>query len=250
LTLEGREKALFADLIAQLYAPCPAEAVSIRQCIEEKRPCAGCTPAALLLGEKLHEGASVEDARALYGIRFGNETKTVAVGDSPSRGPATAPVTIVEWFDFECPHCKRAMPILDQVLEQHAQSVRLVHKFYPLSHHAHAAAAARAAIAAQNQGKYWEMERAIFEHQDTLSDAELERCAKELKLDMKRFAADIAATRTQKIIDRDHEEAENAGLRGTPFILINGREFASPWFHLDGDLEAWVKLELELGAKR
>jgi protein-disulfide isomerase len=240
---------LFAELLEQLYAPCPSEAVSIRQCIEERRPCVGCTPAALLLGAKLHEGASADDARAIYAARFGTTVKEIAVADSPTRGPAHAPVTIMVFSDFECPHCKRAMPVLDRVLEKHAPYVRLVHKFYPLSHHVHAAAAAKAAIAAQNQGRYWEMERVIFNHQDELGDTDLARYASELNLDMKRFATDIAAPRTAKMLERDHEDGEHAGLTGTPFILINGREFVNTYFHVDADLDAWVSLEIQLAQK-
>ena len=250
LPLEGREKALFAELMSQLYSPCPAQAVSIRQCIEERRPCAGCTPAARLLGEKIHEGASIVQAREIYSVRFGPEVKRVEVADSPARGPAGAPVTIMVWSDFECPHCKHSLPVLEKTLEKHAPNVRLVHKFYPLRQHSHAAAAARAAIAAQNQGHYWEMERTLFDHQDEQTDTDIARYATELKLDMKRFNADLAADRTTKILERDHEDAERAGLSGTPFILINGREFSNSHFHVDSDLDAWISLELELAGKR
>jgi len=249
LELEGREKSLFGQLLSQLYAPCPSEAVSIRQCIEETRPCAACTPAAQLLGAKIKEGATADQARELYAARFGPNVKQVDVADSPTRGPEDAPVTIVVWSDFECPHCKRALPIVESVLEKYAPKVRLVHKFYPLGQHAHARAAARAAIAAQRQGRYWEMERLLFEHQDAQSDSDIARYAGELKLDMKRFAADAASERTTKILERDHEDADRAGLTGTPFILVNGRELTAI-FHLDPDLDAWVSLELEMRGKR
>ncbi len=250
LTLEGREKTLFADLIGQLYAPCASEAVSIHQCIAEKRPCTGCASAARLLGEKIHAGATVEEAREIYEKRFGNTVKPVDLADSPARGPANALVTIVVWSDFECPHCKRAMPYLDAVLEKHAANVRLVHKFYPLRQHPHAAAAARAAIAAQHQGRYWEMERVLFDHQDEQEDADLVRYAQDLHLDLKRFSADMGSERTKKVIERDHDEAERAGLTGTPFILINGREFDGALFHVGTDLDAWVELEIQLAQRK
>lgn len=249
LTLEGRERALFQQLLSQLYAPCPSQAVSIQQCIEERRPCAACTPAALLLGEKIREGASADQAREMYGARFGSNLKKVDLTGSPSRGPADAPVTIVVWSDFECPHCRHALPIIEKVFEQHSPRVRLVHKFYPLRQHSHAAAAARAAIAAANQGKYWEMERMLFDNQESLTDSDLARYARELKLDPKRFAADLAAPRTGEWLERDHDQAEKAGLTGTPFILINGREFDTSHFHVNLDLDAWVTLELSLAGK-
>jgi 2-hydroxychromene-2-carboxylate isomerase len=249
LTLEAREKALFWQLVSQVYAPCPSEAVSLRQCIEEARPCAACTPAAKLIGEKVREGASADEARVVYGVRFGPNLKQVDVADSPALGPADAPVTIMVWSDFECPHCRMSLPVIERVVERHQPQVRLVHKFYPLRQHTHAAAAARAAIAAQNQGRYWEMERLLFEHQDEQGDSDLDAYAKELKLDPKRFHADMAADRTTKILARDHDDAERAGLTGTPFILINGREFDTSHFHVNLDLDAWVTLELELMGK-
>ncbi len=250
LGLAGRQKALFWQVVSQLYAPCASEAVSIRQCLEEARPCAACAPAARLLGDKIKAGADAEEARALYGVRFGNAVKQVDVADSPARGPADAPVTIVVWSDFECPHCKRALPIVERVFAKHSPRVRLVHKFYPLRQHSRAEPAARAAIAAQNQGRYWEMERLLFDHQDELGDADLAHYADELQLDRARFDADLTAERTGKILARDHQDAERAGLSGTPFILINGREFDSAHFHPDPDLDDWVSLELELLAKR
>jgi len=248
LDLDKRESALFFRLVSQLYAPCPAEAVSILQCVEEARPCAACKPAARLLAAKVHEGAAADQAREIYALRFGPDVKPIDAADSPARGPADAPVTIVVFSDFECPHCRYAMPVLDEVAEKFAPRVRLVHKFYPLHQHAHARDAARAAIAAQNQGKYWEMERTLFSHQSEQTEADLLKYAKELGLDLKRFQADMKAERTEKILERDHDAGEKAGLDGTPYILVNGRLFDNRYFHVDPDLEAWIKLELELFA--
>jgi protein-disulfide isomerase len=250
LALEAREKRVLWNLLSQLYAPCSSEAVSIRQCIDEARSCAACVPAAMLLAEKIKEGVTPDQARELYGVRFGPNVKQVDVADSPARGPADAPVTIMVWSDFECPHCRHTLPILEQIVEKHAGRVRLVHKFYPLRQHVRAAAAARAAIAAQNQGHYWEMERTLFDHQGEQEDSDIARYAKELKLDMARFTADMGAVRTTSILERDHADAERAGLSGTPFILVNGREFDSSYFHVEPDLDAWITLEIELAGKR
>jgi DSBA-like thioredoxin domain-containing protein len=121
-----------------------------------------------------------------------------------------------------------------------------VHKFYPLHFHTRAEPAARAAIAALDQGRYWEMERALFDHQGEQTDVDFDRYAKELGLDLARFHEDMRADRTTKILERDRADADRAGLTGTPFILINGREFDLNYFHPDVDLEPWVALELEL----
>ena len=246
IELDTRENNLFWGLVSQLYAPCPSEAVSIAQCVEESRPCPACRPAARLLAEKVRAGATGDQARELYGVRFGPNLKQVDPADSPSRGPADAPVTIIVFSDFECPHCRHAMPLLERALEKFSPRVRLVHKFYPLRQHSNAEGAARAAIAAQNQGKYWEMERMLFGHQSELGESDLDRYAKQLGLDMQRFRADLKAPQTTKTLERDHADGERAGLSGTPFILVNGREFDSAYFHVEPDLDAWIRLELSL----
>lgn len=248
--LDDRERRAWWKLVNTLYAPCSDQAVSIRQCVAQERPCAACRPAASLLAAKVHEGAGMDQARALYAIRFGPETKKIEVYDSPSRGPVEAPVTIVVWSDFECPHCRMAMPILDRAVSKLHPKVRVVHKFYPLHQHTYAEGAARAAIAAKNQDKYWEMERLLFEHQSQQTDADLDSYAQQLRLDTKRFRADMSAQKTTEIIARDRADAEKVGLDGTPFIVINGRQFDSSYFHLDSDLEPWLALEIELTSSR
>jgi protein-disulfide isomerase len=246
IELGRREAALFGQLVSELYAPCPSQAVSLKQCVEESRACAACRPAARLLATKVKEGITAEQGRGIYKARFGSDLKQIPIADSPARGPAEAVVTIVVFSDFECPHCRHTMPILDRAFERFSPRIRLVHKFYPLRQHFHAEGAARAAIAAQNQGKYWEMERTLFEHQSDLTDADLDKYAKELGLDLKRFRSDMQSERTSKILARDHDDGERAGLTGTPFILVNGREFDNTYFHVDPDLDAWIKLELDL----
>lgn len=245
--LSEREKALFGKLAAELYAPCPEQAVSVAQCVEEARPCPACPKAARFLADRAHRGASAMETRSAYAIRFGPDVKQIAIGDSPSRGPEDAKVTIVVWSDFECPHCRMVLPILDRILAANTKQVRLVHKFYPLKSHTRAEPAARAAIAAKNQGRYWEMEDLLFKNQQRLSDADLDQYAGSLKLDMRRFHGDLQAPATTDAIARDRAEADRLGLTGTPFIFINGRPFDFDYFHVNEDLEPWIALELELG---
>jgi protein-disulfide isomerase len=245
-----REQKVWWKLMSELYSPCADQAVSVAQCVEEARPCAACTPAANFLAAKVQKGAMVDEVRAAYGLRFGPNIKRVDPADSPSRGPLDAPVTIVVWSDFECPHCRFTMPILDGLLKKYSPRVRLVHKFYPLRSHTNAEPAARAAIAAQNQGRYWEMERTLFANQGKLSPSDLDQYATSLQLDMNRYRADFGSSRTDAVLARDRDDADRLGLAGTPFILINGREFALSYFHLDGELEAWVALEVDLTGQK
>ena len=244
--LDRREAAIFWQVVSQLYAPCPSEAVSLRACVEEARACGACLPAARLLASKVQQGASVDVAREIYAERFGPDRKIVDAADSPSRGPEGAPVTIMVWSDFECPHCRRAMPVLDRMVEKYGGHVRLVHKLYPLAQHTFAGGAARAAIAAQVQGKYWEMERALFAHPTELGERDLERHAAGIGLDVQRFRADMSSAKATRILARDHDDAARAGLTSTPFILVNGREVRLDHWKLDRDLDDWIALELTL----
>lgn len=245
--LSPRENQLFQRLVSTLYAPCPDQAVSIATCIAEERPCGACKPAAELLAKKVRAGSTKADAEAAYGARFGPNIKTVDTTGAPARGPEGSPVTIVVYSDFQCPACRFAMPEIDRVAERY--NVRLVHKFYPLKQHLRAEAAARAAIAAYRQGRYWDMERKLFENQLALSDSDLLAYARELKLDLARFKADLTAPATTRMLEEHREEAERAGLNGTPFIVINGREFNASYFRIDKDLNQWVAVELDLARR-
>lgn len=243
--LSEREKAGWWNVVSRLYAPCPDQAISVAQCVEEQRPCAGCAPMARLLADRIHAGDTTSDAELAAAARFGKDVRTIDVADSPSRGPANAPVTIVVWGDFECGACARMMPLLDEVAEKHPNEVRVVHKFYPLPKHPFAKSAAMAAWAAHRQGKYWEFERKLFMDQTRLSEPDLVRHAKDLGLDASRFEADRTSAEAERIVERDKAAADAAGLTGTPHVMVNGRRFV-PWGDPSKDLEDWVRLELEL----
>jgi len=247
--LDDKQKHAWWKLVSSLYSPCTDQAVGLVQCINESRPCAGCVPMARFIADRIKGGASSVDAEAAAAIRFGPETKKVELRDSPSVGPKDAPVTIVVWSDFECPHCARGIPILEKFQKEHASNVRLVHKFYPLTKkHLKAKGAAIAAYAAQRQGKYWEMEKMLFENQDALDPTDLERYAKKVGLDLTTYRNDVAAGPSEAIVDRDIADGDEAGLHSTPFILINGRHFDLDYFKYP-DLDSWVALELELAPK-
>jgi protein-disulfide isomerase len=247
--LSDREKQSWWRLVSRLYAPCPDQAVSLAQCVDEARDCAGCVPLARFVAARVKAGDSTADAETAAAARFGPDVRAIDVADSPSKGPATAPVTIVAWSDFECPACARMMPILDEIAAKHANQVRLVHKFYPLSKHPNAHKAALAAWAAQRQGKYWEYEKKIFADQTRVTEGDLVAHARELGLDLKKFDADRASDAAEKAVARDKAAADASGLSGTPHVMINGRRFVA-WEDPAKDLEAWVALELELVAGR
>jgi len=139
-------------------------------------------------------------------------------------GPQHAPVTILEYGDFECPNCKQAAPAVKLLLERFAERVRFVFRHFPLEEvHPHALAAAHAAECAGGQGKFWPMHDLLFANEEHLKANNLRAYAEQLQLDMARFTAE---TDDQVYLQRIREHMEGAhrsGVRGTPAFFVNGR---------------------------
>lgn len=142
---------------------------------------------------------------------------------SPIKGKVDAPVTIAIFTDFECPYCSKIVPLMDQVYEANRKNVKIVFKNMPLNFHKNAEPAARAALAAEAQGKFWEYHDILFEKQKELSPALYEKTAKELGLDMAKFKADMNSAATKSKVEKDKHDAKLAGVTGTPSVFINGR---------------------------
>jgi predicted DsbA family dithiol-disulfide isomerase len=244
--LTAREKREWSVWVSELLAPCPSEPVSVATCVRENRACARCLPAAKLLVKQVREGRSRSQAEEAFYLRFSpDRVKTVEVGDAPTLGSAVAPVTIVEWADFQCPHCRHVVPIMEKLVTDHPGQVRFAFKFYPLSGHPQGESTARAAAAAQKQGKFWAMHHALFDHQNALEPKDIEKCAKDVGLDMARFKTDWASEPVADRVSRDRKQGDQLGITGTPTIYINGRELGHA-FDAQADTEDWVALEIEL----
>jgi len=245
--LTPREQRDWSTYVSELLAPCPDQPVSLAQCIKESRPCALCLPAAKFLVKRVTRGGARSQVEAAFRMRFSpDQVKTVDEGDSPTEGPKDAPVVIVEWADFQCPYCGAAAPVLDKVPEQYPGMVRLVFKNYPLASHEHSEIAARGAVAAGKQGKFWEMHHLLFANQESgLDRDEVLRLGKELGLDEKRFVSDMDSEAVADAVNKDRKQAEKLELKGTPMIYINGRHFELEQFNLLEDLGDWIELEIE-----
>jgi protein-disulfide isomerase len=241
-----RERHEYSSLVSELLAPCPNVPVSIAQCVEEKRTCSACAQAAKAIARAVREGASEEQIHAAFKSRYDPAgVKTIPLAGSPSRGPDDAKVTLVEFADFECPHCRAAVPMIDALFAAHPDQVRLVYKFVSLPMHVRAEPAARAAWAAGQQGKFWEMEHLLFERQDHLEQGDLERYAHILKLDMPRWKVDMESPAAKDRIEEDHRLWEDLKLKGTPTLYVNGRELD---LEADEILEERVATELGVPA--
>jgi protein-disulfide isomerase len=150
--------------------------------------------------------------------------KVDAPVDAASFGPLMAKVTIVEWSDFQCPFCARAAPVVEQLRQAYPKDVRFVFRHYPLPMHADAALAAKAGVAAQAQGKFWQLHDWMYQHQRELDRASLEKQAAALGMDLVKFRAALDAPETQARVEADVRAAQGSGVNATPTFFVNGRE--------------------------
>ncbi len=147
----------------------------------------------------------------------------VASAGHPSLGPANAPITIVEFSDFQCPFCKRVEPTLKQVRDKYGDNVRLVYMDFPLPMHNHALDAAKAGRCAAEQGKFWPFHDALFADQSKESPQDLKATAKALGLNTTKFDACLDQAKYEAGVRADMEEGRVLGIDGTPAFFVNGR---------------------------
>ena len=146
----------------------------------------------------------------------------VGVDDDPSIGPATAPVTIVEFGEYQCPYCGKANPSVQQVLKEYEGKVRIVYRDFPLSFHDRAIPAAIAANCAGDQGKYWEMHDQLMANQQSLQESDLKGYAQNIALDLSKWEACRQDPAQAAEVQKDMEDGAKAGVSGTPAFFING----------------------------
>lgn len=142
--------------------------------------------------------------------------------EGPTRGPKDAPVTIVEFSDFECPYCGSAFETVEQVMNAYAGKVRLVYRQFPLSFHPHAAKAAEASLCAADQGKFWEYHDVLFKNQKKLDPTDLKAHATEVGIDAQKFGQCLDSGDKKAAVDADQKAGLAAGVGGTPAFFING----------------------------
>jgi len=157
---------------------------------------------------------------------------TVPVGpDDWTDGPDGAPVTLVEYGDFECPHCGSMEPIVKELRQSAGADLRFVYRHFPInSSHPHAEAAAEAAEAAGRQGAFWPMHDTLFSHQDALSNRDLVAYAANLGLDAENVSSELSSGTYEPEVQADFMSGVRSGVSGTPTFFINGERY-------DGDYD-------------
>jgi protein-disulfide isomerase len=148
--------------------------------------------------------------------------QSISADDDPARGDANAPITIVEFTDFQCPSCAALQPILEEVLKSYGNKVRLVVRDFPLARHANARKAAEAANAANAQGKFFEYSALLFKRQDKLDLPSLKQYASELGLNRTRFDVELDGGKYAAEVKHDLDDGEAYGVDSTPAVFVNG----------------------------
>ncbi len=154
-----------------------------------------------------------------------DEPVKISLEGDPVRGPAKAKLTIVEFSDFQCPYCSKVVADVKEVERQFPNDVRLVFKQFPLDSHSDAEFGAEAALAAQAQGKFWEMHDLLYAGFPDLSRPRIDSYAKQLKLDLTRFNSDLASHKYKARVLAEEKEGEDAGVGGTPTFFFNGKRY-------------------------
>ncbi len=158
-------------------------------------------------------------------ISFSTENNNFNKTHTTSQGPRDALITIIQFSDFQCPSCAKAVSTVKQVQEAYSGQVRWIFKHNPLLHHKDARLAHKAALAANEQGKFWEMHDIIFSNQDKMKRTHLLGYAKRLDLDVHQFMTTLDSDWPEAIIENDIDEGKGLYVRGVPTFIINGKKY-------------------------
>jgi protein-disulfide isomerase len=167
--------------------------------------------------KQFQKGRKKEDPNKIYPITTMN---------APFKGPKDAPVTLIEYTDYQCPFCKRVQPTIDDLLKEYPGKIRFATMCNPLSFHKKALPAALAGRAAGRQGKFWEMHHLLFENNKALDDANLVKYAKQLDLNIEQFNKDRKDENLKKEILKEQAQALKFGATGTPAFFVNGKKLS------------------------
>lgn len=232
--LNASQKATVLKILRGQGCSCGCS-MKMAQCRVEDPSCSYSTGLAATVVESIKSGKTEAEAIAAAGAsrwahnqdqgRVLDEAVKIPIAGSPYTGPGDAPITIIEFSDFQCPYCILAVPQIDAVLRNYPKQVKLIFKEFPLEIHNDAYRAAAAALAAHKQGKFWAMHNALFAHHNDLSLPMILEIAKENGLDIERLQRDMDSKEIKTTIETDVQDGEKAGVEGTPTIFINGQRY-------------------------
>lgn len=228
--LNDKGEAMALQLARELGCPCPRSKVSLAECLVTGAACARAPFAARAILRALGRGEKPRKIAPRLLERFGPvDPEKVELSRAACRGRSNARATLLVFSDFQCPFCALGKRLVQELEKQAGERLRVCFKNWPLTKiHPLAMGAARAAVAAQRQGKFWQMHDLMFDNRESLERSDLLAHAKELGLDMTRFEKDMDSPQTAARIQLDIKEAKGMRLRGTPAFLVNGRRYTDP----------------------
>ncbi|MBT9558790.1 MAG: thioredoxin domain-containing protein, partial [Myxococcales bacterium] len=231
------EKPAASPTAAAPAAPAPAPAAAA-----VAAPAVAVAPAAAPVAAPAEAGA-VAAAPSVAAAPAAAAALPGSMDASPRKGAEAAKVTIFEVSDFQCPFCSRGKATMQQIHETWPNDVAIVFKHNPLGFHDRAMPSAIASLAAHRQGKFWELHDKFFDNQKALTDADIERYATEIGLDLTKFKADLADASLKAQAENEQKAAVALGMGGTPAFFINGKTIsgAQPFENFKTAIEAELK---------
>ena len=224
--LEGDKQKLFYKLVNSLKSPC-GKTHSLRTSFSSDTACKRAPFAVRYVIALLEDEASEDQAREEYTHKYENpKTVKLDLSKAPRVGAEDAPVKIIEFFDYACPHCAQFKPMLDTVAQEQAGKVAEYFLMYPLGKWPDSKSAAQAGLAAAKQNKFKEMHAVLFAKAPQHNKEAVMGYAKELGLDLAKFEADYTAAAAQ--VENDRAQGEGAGVESTPTVYFNDRKYEGP----------------------
>jgi protein-disulfide isomerase len=238
--LDADKQKVFYELIGSLTSPC-GKGESLRAAVKTAT-CKRAPFAVRYVLALLEDEAKPDQAQKEYELKYKASADAVKIDTrrAPHLGTEDAPIRLVEFYDYGCPHCALFRPVMDKVLADEQGKVVTFFMMYPLEKHPDSRSAAQAAIAANAQGKFKEMHELLFENMPNHNHEFVTGYAQKLGLDMTKFEQTYAGAAAQ--VDSDHKQGENVGVDSTPTMFFNDRKYEGPMH--PKYIELWIDEEL------
>lgn len=226
--LSAKQREVYARVAADEFCSCTSS-LTLAACNDSKPKCKTAEHLSVILARIVQTGLSVDEISTFMSSRvsgpFCGKAKALKVDDAPAQGDKNAALTVIEFADFRCPHCRDAAPRVREALVRYGKKVRFVFVPYPLQDNPQSVNAAAALLAAGNQNKLWQMHEALFTSASTDFDTPLlVAIASKVGLDTKRFTADLASPAIRDRVSALKQAAVAAGVQATPTFYVNGHE--------------------------
>jgi protein-disulfide isomerase len=230
-TLSPTQRQTFERVTSEEFCDCTSS-LSLAGCLDLRKDCPMANHLASLVFDTAKDNNSADAILGFLSARvFGQycaRPKTITPGAVPAKGNPKGPITVVQFADFRCSHCKEEAPRVKEAIERFGKHAKFVFLPFPLQNHPLSMAAAEALLAAGAQGRYWEMHDLLFENQASdFSEATLLRLGRQLKLNMKRFSKALTTHQYKDQVMHYKQMGLDAGVISTPGFFINGRYFSA-----------------------